>query len=174
MQDDLEDAVQWAAREKLVDARRVCLMGGSYGGYAALMGPIRHPATWRCAVSFAGVTDIELMFSIYWSDVGEQAKQVGLPVLVGDPEKDAARLQATSPLRRVAEIKVPVLLAHGALDQRVPIDHARKFASAARAAGVPIETVIYDDEGHGWVKPEDLTDFLTRLEKFLARATAAR
>ncbi len=82
MQDDLEDAVQWAAREKLVDARRVCVMGGSYGGYAALMGPIRHPGAWRCAVSFAGVTDIELMFSIYWSDVDEQAKQVGLPVLV--------------------------------------------------------------------------------------------
>lgn len=145
-------------------------MGSSHGGYAALMGPIRHPGTWRCAISYAGVTDIDLMYSIHWSDMPDQWKDYGMPVLIGDRDKDAARLHAASPLERAAEIKVPVLLAHGALDRRVPIDHARKFVAAARAAGVAIETVIYDDEGHGWVKPADRADFLGRLEKFLARA----
>jgi dipeptidyl aminopeptidase/acylaminoacyl peptidase len=174
MQDDLADAVQWAAKQRLVDPSRVCIMGGSYGGYAALMGPIRHPDTYRCAISFAGVTDIELMFSIRWSDIGDQAKQYGMPRLIGDPVKDAERLRTVSPLQRVAEIKVPVLLAHGSLDRRVPTDHARKFGSAARDAGVAIEQVYYNDEGHGWFMPANHADFLGRVERFLAKSLGSR
>jgi dipeptidyl aminopeptidase/acylaminoacyl peptidase len=172
MQDDLADAVQWAAKEKLIDGSRVCVMGASYGGYAALMAPIRHPALYKCAVSYAGVADIELMYKIHWSDISEQAKRYGMPKLIGDPEKDAARLREASPLRRVEEIKVPILLAHGGLDARVPMEHARKFISAARRAGVTVEDVIYGEEGHGWFYPANQTDFFSRVEKFLARSLA--
>jgi dipeptidyl aminopeptidase/acylaminoacyl peptidase len=172
MQDDIADAVQWAAKEKLVDGSRVCIMGASYGGYAALMAPIRHPALYRCAVSYAGVADIELMYSIHWSDISEQAKRYRMPKLIGDPEKDAARLREASPLRRVGEIKIPILLAHGGDDRRVPIEHARKFISAARGAGVTVEDVIYGEEGHGWYFPANQTDFFGRVEKFLARSLA--
>ena len=172
MQDDLVDAVQWAAKQSLVDPSRVCVYGGSYGGYASLMAPITHRGTFRCAASFAGVTDIDLMYSITWSDFSEAHKRYGMPVLIGDREKDAAQLAAASPLKRVAEIKVPVLLAHGAADRRVPIDHARRFAGAARSAGVDIETVYYNGEGHGWLDPKNHADFLEHLEKFLAKSLA--
>lgn len=174
MQDDLADAVQWAAERRLADPSRVCIMGASYGGYAALMGPIRHPRTYRCAISFAGVTDIDLMFSIRWSDISEQAKTYSMPRLIGDPEKEAQHLRTVSPLKRVAEIKVPVLLAHGNADRRVPDKHAYAFAGAARSAGVAIEEAFYENEGHGWFDPANHADFLNRVEKFLARSLAPK
>ncbi len=170
MQDDLADAVAWAARQGLVDPGRVCIMGGSYGGYAALMGPIRHPDVYRCAISFAGVTDIDLMYSITWSDFSDYWKKYGLPLLVGDREADAESLAKTSPLQQVQRIKVPVLLAHGNLDRRVPLEHARKFRSAAEKAGVQVEWVGYPDEGHGFRSRANQADYWKRVEAFLARA----
>lgn len=167
MQDDIAAAVQWAADQGLVDGQRVCIMGASYGGYAALMGPIRHPQRYRCAVSLAAVTDIDLMYSITWGDIGERHKRYGMPEMIGDRDKDAARLREASPLERVRELKVPVLLAHGAADRRVPIDHARKFATSAALAGTRVETVYYSDEGHGWFWTKNQADFYRRVETFL-------
>jgi dipeptidyl aminopeptidase/acylaminoacyl peptidase len=170
MQDDLADAVAWTARQGLIDPGRVCIMGASYGGYAALMGPIRHPEVYRCAISFAGVTDIDLMYSITWSDFSEYWKKYGMPLLVGDRDADADSLAKTSPLQQVQRIKVPVLLAHGSQDRRVPIDHARKFRSAAEKAGVQVEWVGYTGEGHGFRSPANQADYWKRVEAFLARA----
>jgi dienelactone hydrolase len=170
MQDDLQDAVRWAAAEGLVDPKRVCIVGGSYGGYAALMGTIAHPDTYRCAAAFAAVTDIGLMYSITWSDATEASRTYSMPVLIGDPQKDAQRLAAVSPLQRAGEIKVPVLLVHGGRDVRVPIDHARKFAAAAKRAGVAIEQVEYHAEGHGFHDPANHADYYRRLERFLENA----
>jgi dipeptidyl aminopeptidase/acylaminoacyl peptidase len=173
MQDDLLDAVQWAGKQGLVDTARVCIMGASYGGYAALMSPIKHPGAYRCAVSFAGVTDIELKYSVHWSDVPEDYKRYGMPRLVGDPEKDRDLLREASPLHRVRELKVPVLLAHGTDDRRVPLEHASKFVSAARDAGVAVDYVPYTDEGHGWYHPKNHADFYRRVETFLAASLRA-
>lgn len=167
MQDDLADAVQWAVKQKLVDPSRVCIMGASYGGYAALMGPIAHPGVYRCAVSYAGVTDPMLRYSISWSDESQDSLTYSLPVLMGDPVKDLARLEAASPLKRAAEIKVPVLLAHGGVDRRVPIVHARMFADAAQKAGVSVERIEYLDEGHGFFEEANHTDFYEHVERFL-------
>jgi dipeptidyl aminopeptidase/acylaminoacyl peptidase len=168
MQDDLVDTVQWAAKQGLTDAGEVCIMGASYGGYASLMGPITHPGVYRCAISYAGVTDIDLMYSISWSDFSEAMRLYSMPVLIGDREKDADLLAAVSPLKRAGEIKVPVLLAHGSADVRVPADHASKFARAAKRGGVPLEYVEYP-EGHGFVNPAHETDFLGRVERFLEK-----
>lgn len=173
MQDDLADAVAWAAKEKLVDAARVCIAGASYGGYAALMGPVRHPQVYRCAASHVGVTDLDLMYSSRWNDISAQAKRHGLPALLGDPKADAERLRQASPLHRVREIKVPVLLAQGTLDRRVPKEHADAFERAARAAGVVIERVDYPDEAHGFVRDVNRADHLRRLGDFLARSLNA-
>jgi dienelactone hydrolase len=172
MQDDLADAVAWATKEGLTDPARVCLMGGSYGGYAALMSMIRHPQTYRCAVSFAGVTDKELMFSNRWGDMSAQARRFSMPELVGDPKTDTELMRAGSPLARVAEIRGPVLVAWGQLDQRVPPVHAERFIRAARAAGVRLETKTYE-EGHGFFLTENQEDFLQRVEAFLRRELAA-
>jgi dipeptidyl aminopeptidase/acylaminoacyl peptidase len=173
MQDDLLDAVQWAGKQGLVDTARVCIMGASYGGYAALMSPIKHPGAYRCAVSHVGVTDIELMYSVHWSDLSEDYKRYGMPRLVGDREKDKELLREASPLHRVRELKVPVLLAHGADDRRVPLEHATQFVKAARDAGVAVDYVSYTDEGHGWYHAENHADFYRRVEKFLAASLGA-
>lgn len=173
MQDDLEDALLWAVREKLTDPDRVCIYGASYGGYAALMGPVRHPGRYRCAVSLVGVTELQLMFSSTWTDVSPAGRRYGYARLVGDPEKDAERLRSSSPVHRVSDIKVPVLVAQGRLDRRVTPEHADRFVRAARAAGVDIERVDYE-EGHGFALAESQADFWSRLEKFLARHLAKR
>jgi dipeptidyl aminopeptidase/acylaminoacyl peptidase len=174
MQDDLVDAVQWASREKLADASRVCVVGASYGGYAALMGPIAHPGAYRCAASFAGVTDIGLMYSIIHSDISDVSRRYGMPLMIGDPDKDEELLKRWSPLRRAAEIKVPLLVGHGRRDRRVPIKHSRDFISAARDAGVPVEDVEYHNEGHGLYLLPNATDYYGRLEKLLARSLATQ
>ena len=170
MQDDLVDAVEWAAKQGLIDRDRVCIVGSSYGGYAALMGLITHPAAYRCAASFAGVTDIELMYSISWSDISQASRQYSMPVLIGDPVQDADRLAKASPLKRVAEIKVPVLLTHGAADRRVPLVHAQRFGDAAKRAGVDIEQVIYTGVGHGFVDPAKEAEHFGRVERFLEKS----
>lgn len=169
MQDDLADAVEWAAARKLTDRARVCIVGGSYGGYAALMAPIVHPQAFRCSVAHAAVTDIGLMYDITWSDVSENSRRYGMPRLIGDPRSDAAMLEQASPLKRVAELKLPVLLVHGLLDRRVPYEHARKFVAAAQRSGVKVEEVTYPGEGHAWFDPANHADYLRRVERFLAQ-----
>lgn len=166
MQDDLEDALLWAIREKLSDPERVCIYGASYGGYAALMGPVRHPGRYRCAVSHVGVTDLTLMFSRNWTDISPAGRQYGWARLVGDPQRDADRLQRQSPVNRVKEINVPLLVAQGRHDRRVAPEHADRFVSAARAAGVSVERVDYE-EGHGFSRPDNQADFWRRLASFL-------
>jgi dipeptidyl aminopeptidase/acylaminoacyl peptidase len=173
MQDDLADAVKWAAGQGLIDPGKVCIMGANYGGYAALMGPIAHPGTYRCAVSYAGVTDVKLMYELIHSDITETQKKYSMPLLIGDPVADAALLPTISPLHRVAEIKVPVLLAHGWADRRVPYTHAQEFIAAAKKAGVPIEPVDYKEEAHGFFRWEDHADYYRRVEKFLEKALRA-
>jgi dipeptidyl aminopeptidase/acylaminoacyl peptidase len=173
MLDDVLDAVKWASRQGLIDDKRVCIMGSSYGGYAALMSPIRHPGAYRCAVSFAGVTDLELKYTAWGSDLGDETRVYWLPAMMGDPKLDVDAMRAASPLRRARELKVPVLLAHGAQDRRVPIEHARKFLEAAKEAGVDVTSKIYDLEGHGWMFPADEADHFQRVEAFLAKHLAA-
>ena len=169
MQDDLVDALDWAIAQGGVDRKRVCLFGASYGGYAALMGPVRHPERYRCAASFAGVTDIALMFDDNDSDITEASRRYGLPELIGDPEADAEMMRRHSPVHRVQDIKVPVLLVQGGKDVRVTKKNADRFEAAARAAGVDLERVDYWNEGHGFMDPKNEEDFLQRLAAFLAR-----
>lgn len=166
MQDDLADAVRWAGAQGLIDPGRVCISGVGYGGYAALMAPIASPGVYRCAVSFGGITDIGLVFDIGWSQMSREFLTYGAPALIGDP-KDRAQLDRVSPLRRAAEIKVPVLLGHGLLDPWVPPKQAREFVSAARAAGVPVEVTYYEDEARELRHRGNRADFYQRLERFL-------
>jgi dipeptidyl aminopeptidase/acylaminoacyl peptidase len=173
MLDDVLDAVQWAVRQGLIDEQRVCIMGGSYGGYAALMSPIRHPGAYRCAISFAGVTDLELNYTAWGSDLSEEHRVYWFPVMMGDPKLDAEAMRTASPLRRMRELKVPVLLAHGAQDRRVPVEHAHKFVDAAKEGGVDVSSKIYELAAHGWVFPADQADYFQRVETFLARHLGA-
>jgi acetyl esterase/lipase len=170
MQDDVADAVLWAAKAGHVDPQRVCIIGASYGGYATLMGLVRHPELYRCGAAWVAVTDPTLLFK--WSsigDVSEEARSYQLPVLLGDPVADAALLQEVSPVAQAARIKAPVLLAFGGLDRRVPLEHGTLMRRALREAGNDPEWVVYPGEGHSWRLVESRLDFARRLEKFLAQ-----
>jgi dienelactone hydrolase len=174
MQDDVADATRWAIDKKLADPQRICLAGASYGGYATLMGLIRDPDLYRCGVAWAAVTDIDLMYGISWSDLSESWKQYGMPTMIGDRVKDAAQLAQTSPLKQAERLKQPLLLAFGAADERVPIDHGTRFRDAVGKTNPNVSWVVYNGEGHGFYKPENRFDFYERMEKFLATHLQAK
>lgn len=169
MQDDLADAARWAIAEGLADPQRLCIAGASYGGYAAMMGLAKDGDLFRCGINWVGVTDLELMFTANWTDVTESVRRYSLAETLGDPKRDAERLRATSPLYLTDKIRAPVLLAYGAADLRVPIEHGRKFRAELEKTNKDVEWVVYGDEGHGWAKLENRVDFWTRVEKFLDR-----
>ncbi|WP_442783741.1 alpha/beta hydrolase family protein [Collimonas fungivorans] len=167
MQDDVADGTKWAIAQGIADPKRVCIAGASYGGYATLMGLINDPSLYRCGFEWVGVTDINLMYDVNWSDISNEYQQYGMPVLVGDQDKDAVQLKATSPLVNAARIKQPLLLAYGGSDERVPIVHGTKFRDAVKATNQNVDWVEYPEEGHGWQLLKNNVDFWTRVEKFL-------
>lgn len=172
MQDDLADGAKWAVAQGIADAKRICIAGASYGGYATLMGLVNDPDLYRCGIDWAGATDIGLMYSGHWSypnDMSEWGRKSFLPSMVGDLVKDKAQLAATSPLAQAARIRQPLLLAYGGTDRRVPLYHGNKFHAAVSNTNKDVEWVVYPQEGHGWFLPETRFDFWSRVEKFLDR-----
>jgi acetyl esterase/lipase len=172
MQDDLADAAAWAIKQGWADPKRIGIMGASYGGYATLMGLLRNPDVFRAGVEWAGVTDIELMFTATESDESEDARRYGMKTLIGDPLKDPAAFADVSPLMQAGRIHQPLLMAHGARDRRVPLVHAEKMHSALTANNANVEYVIYPEEGHGWRQEADSIDFWKRVEAFLDKNLA--
>jgi dipeptidyl aminopeptidase/acylaminoacyl peptidase len=169
MQDDITDALKFAVAQGMADPAKVCIVGGSYGGYAALMGLIKDPDQYRCGVAFAAVTDLRAIPQMFWSDINADYRDYGFPLLVGDLKKDAERLAATSPVEQAARIKAPVLLVHGGKDRRVPIDNGERMREALQKAGKKVEWVVYPDEGHGFARDENAVDYWKRVEAFLAQ-----
>jgi dipeptidyl aminopeptidase/acylaminoacyl peptidase len=174
MQDDITDALRWAAAQGQVDGQRACIMGASYGGYAALMGLVRDPDLYRCGIAEMAVTDLmRLVEGSWWwrDDIGEEGRRYDLPAMVGDPKvpADADMLRAHSPVLLAARIKAPVLLVHGERDKRVPLVHARDMRKALQAAGNDPEWLTFDLEGHGWHKPENQLIHARRVEEFLRK-----
>ena len=167
MQDDVADAAKWAISSGIADPQRICIAGASYGGYATLMGLVNNPDIFRCGIDWVGVTDIDLLYSVKWSDTNDVQKKYGMPVMIGDPVKEAEQLKAVSPLVQAARIKQPLLLAYGGVDERVPEIHGEKFYKAVKVGNQDVEWVSYPDEGHGWRLLKNKVDFWTRVEKFL-------
>jgi dienelactone hydrolase len=166
-QDDIADATRWAFGQGLADPKRTCIAGASYGGYATLMGLVRYGDLYRCGVAWAAVADIQMNYDLWWSDADDDWKGYGMPVLVGDPVKDAAQFVATSPLQQAARIKRPLLLAHGGIDRRVPIEHAERLRDALEANHAPLTWLFYKDEAHGWYNPETRAAFYAAMAQFL-------
>ncbi|WP_394781777.1 alpha/beta fold hydrolase [Undibacterium sp.] len=169
MQDDIADGTKWAIEKGYANPGRICIAGASYGGYATLMGLIRNPELFRCGIDWVGVTDINLLYDIVWSDMDAQWEKYGMPLLIGDQIKDAQQLKATSPMLNAARITQPLLLAYGGSDRRVPIDHGTAFYKAVKATNPKVEWIEYPEEGHGWRVLKNNVDFWTRVEKFLGQ-----
>ena len=170
MQDDLQATVQWAVQRGLVDPKRVCIAGASYGGYATLMGLARHPDTYRCGAAWVPLTDLELFLREGSDDdYSDEGRSELLPLLVAERLAERALVESISPVAQAARIRAPVLLAWGEEDRRTPPAHAEAMRNALRRAGNPPESVSYEGEGHGWLKTDNQLDFARRLEAFLAR-----
>ena len=170
MQDDVADALQWAVHKGWADPKRACIAGASYGGYAALMGLVRHPELYRCAAAWVSVTDPLLLFKPVARDlVTQEMREHGMPRMIGDPQRDAEMLREVSPLAQASRLTQPLLLAFSVEDRVVPPMHGQQLLGALRALGREPEYVEYEGEGHQWLKAQTRVDFAQRLERFLAR-----
>lgn len=167
MQDDLDDGVDWLARTGQIDPKRVCIVGASYGGYAALWGAIRNPERYRCAASWAGVSNLPAMlrydrklFSAtrYFREWREK--------VAGDGDTD---LGEVSPAEFAGRLKIPVFIAHGEADDNVPVSQSRDLIAALTKANAGVTSVFYPDSGHDFGSSEDFEDWLQRLDQFLAK-----
>lgn len=164
MQDDVTDATRWAIAQGIADPKRICVYGGSYGAYAALMGVAKEPGLYRCAIGYVGVYDLPTMHS--HGDIQQRGSgETYLREWIGEP----AALGAVSPNRIADRIKVPVFLAAGGEDERTPIEHTKMMEQALRRAGVPVETLYYPNEGHGFYVEANRKEYYTRLLAFLSR-----
>ena len=171
MRDDITDGALHLATEGIVDKSRMCLFGGSYGGYATLQGLVKDPDLWRCGHAYVAVTDIELKQNVTWSDTARYSDyyDTDFKRWIGDVATDRARFDATSPARNVDKIKASVMLTMGGQDQRVPIVHGTTMRDAMAKAGKPLDYTVYNDEGHGFNAPANVIDFYTRTERFFAK-----
>lgn len=165
MQDDITDATRWAIASGNADARRICLYGTSYGAYAALMGAIREPDLYRCAVGASGVYDLDLLTR--WGDT--QRHRSGERYLARTLGPDRSLRAQNSPARRAGEIKAALLLAHGGRDDRASPEHYRAMTRALDAAGKTYETYYRSYEGHGLFDEENSIEFAEALLAFLGR-----
>lgn len=171
IQDDITDGVKWLIAQGVADPDRIGIYGGSYGGYSAMMGLIRTPELYRAGASYAGVMDIETLISD--DDRYDWGIDWHKP-MVGGGWGDRTRLRDHSPVRRAAEIRVPVLLGHGADDQRVHVKHSRNMASALRDAGKQVEYLEFEDEIHGFLLEANRIQFYERLLAFFEAELSPR
>ncbi|MCD6282695.1 S9 family peptidase [bacterium] len=194
MQDDLTDAVKWAITQGIADPERVAIYGKSYGGYAVLAGITFTPELYVCGVDMFGPSSL-ITFLSNLSSYQKSAQHHWLLRLgkiarytEGDkageikPESEWTEeeraemdfLRSRSPLYFADNVRAPLLIAQGANDSRVLQSESDQFVEALRARGVPVEYVVYENEGHGFYRPENRLDFYRRAEKFLAEHLGGR
>jgi dipeptidyl aminopeptidase/acylaminoacyl peptidase len=161
---DIAAGTGYLIAEGIADPERMCMVGWSYGGYAALMSVIEDPERYRCVVSIAGVTDPKQLGFNSLSFVGGRAAQE----FIGDEDEV---LKQGSPIKRADEIKVPVLLVHGVEDANVPLAQSVTLAKALEHAGRDVELIEYDEAQHSITQERYRTDLLARLGKFLDENT---
>ncbi|MGO1073551.1 S9 family peptidase [Lysobacter sp. CA199] len=175
MHDDLLDAVQWAVREGVTTKDQVAIMGGSYGGYATLVGLTFTPTTFKCGVDIVGPVNLVTLinsFPAYW---GPQLESTWYK-RVGDPRTEAGRKSLTerSPLTRVDAISRPLLIGHGANDPRVIQAESDALVAAMKKKGTPVTYALFPDEGHGFQRPENRKAFNAVAEGFLGECLGGR
>ncbi len=174
MHDDLLDAVEWAVKNKITTADKVAIYGGSYGGYATLVGLTFTPDTFACGVDIVGPSNLQTLLSTippYWKSFFEEFAS-----RVGDPRTEEGKklLNERSPLTRVEAIKKPLLIAQGANDPRVKQAESDQIVKAMKEKNIPVTYVLYPDEGHGFARPANRTSFYAVAEGFLAKCLGGR
>ena len=174
MHDDLIDAVDWAVAEGIADRGRVAIMGGSYGGYATLVGLTFTPDRFACGVDIVGPSNLVTLLENpppYWAPMMPLLK-----VRVGDYTTDEGRalLESRSPLSFADRIRSPLLIGQGRQDPRVKQAESDQIVEALTAKGIPVVYMLFTEEGHGFAKPENRTAFYAVAEAFLAAHLGGR
>jgi len=174
MHDDLIDAVNWAIEEDIADKEKVAIMGGSYGGYATLVGLTFTPDVFACGVDIVGPSNLRTLLETippYWKPMMDM-----WAARVGDPRTDEGKafLDSRSPLTFVDKISKPLLIGQGANDPRVKQTESDQIVKAMQEKGIPVTYVLYSDEGHGFARPENRLSFNAVAELFLAQHLEGR
>ncbi len=168
MHDDLIDAVNWAVEHGVADKNRVAIMGGSYGGYATLVGLTMTPDVFACGIDIVGPSNLETLVNAippYWKPI----RSFFVRLVGGDPAYEEGRqvLARKSPIHYVDNIKKPLLIGQGANDPRVKKAESDQIVDAMQEKDIPVTYAVYPDEGHGFAKPENKIAFFALAEKFL-------
>lgn len=166
MQDDLNDALDHLAKQGIADRKRVCIAGRTYGGYAAMRAAQRDGALYRCAISFAGVSDLPRLQRYDRNFLMSGARSDWM-------KRQAPDLRLVSPINHPGDFSIPLLLVHGKKDTRVPVDHSREMAEKLRRAGKPVEYVEQPEGDHFFSRGEDRLQFLEKMEAFLEKHNPA-
>ena len=168
MHDDLIDSVNWAIQNKIADPKKIAIMGGSYGGYATLVGLTFTPDVFACGVDIVGPSNLVTLlasFPPYWKPViSDMKKRVG----TSDTKEGMDALKARSPLTFVSKIDKPLLIAQGAYDPRVKQAEADQIVGAMNKNNIPVIYALYPAEGHGFAKPDNRLSFYAMTEQFLS------
>jgi dipeptidyl aminopeptidase/acylaminoacyl peptidase len=174
MHDDLIDAVQWAINNKVAPADKIAIMGGSYGGYATLVGLTFTPTTFACGVDIVGPSNLETLlktFPPYWTaDIAQFHQRMGNP----NTAEGLQLLKERSPLYKAGNIVRPLLIGQGANDPRVNQAESDQIVSAMKSKGIPLTYVLFPDEGHGFARPENNIAFNAITENFLSGCLGGR
>ncbi len=163
IQDDIIDAVHWAINSGKADKDRICIYGGSFGGYSALMAPIRAPGLFKCAIGYVGVYDLTLMRER--GDITDKlwAEDYLQKVIGSDPQT----LRDNSPVHLASQLTVPVFIAHGEMDERAPVEHAHRLRAALEQHKKPYEWMLLKGERHGFRAIENKVTFYDSMRAFL-------
>jgi dipeptidyl aminopeptidase/acylaminoacyl peptidase len=165
MQNDVTDGTKWLTDKGIADKDRIAIYGGSYGGYATLMGIVKEPALYTAAVDYVGVSNLfTFMKTIppYWKPYLDMFYE-----MVGNPQADSVQLAATSPVMNAEKISTPLFIAQGANDPRVNKDESDQMVKALKERGIVVEYMVKDNEGHGFANEENRFDFYRAMETFL-------
>jgi dipeptidyl aminopeptidase/acylaminoacyl peptidase len=172
MQNDISDGVRWAIDKGIADPKRVAIYGGSYGGYATLAGITFTPELYACAVDLVGPSDVKFLLNSipsYWKPVKRRWE-----TRIGPPATDDAENRRISPVYHVDQIRVPLLIAHGANDPRVNLASSETIVKEMREKKLDVTFLVYPDEGHGFARPENNLDFYGRAEEFFQKCLNGR
>ncbi len=165
MQDDITDGTNWLIEKGIADPEKIAIYGGSYGGYATLMGLVKEPKLYAAGVDYVGVSNLFTFMNTippYWKPYLDMMYE-----MVGDPKADSLMMREVSPVFFVDEIEAPLFIAQGANDPRVNKDEADQMVEAMKAKGTEVEYMVKEDEGHGFHNEENRFDFYRAMEAFL-------
>jgi dipeptidyl aminopeptidase/acylaminoacyl peptidase len=167
MQNDITDGVQYLISQGIVNPQKICIYGGSYGGYATLAGIAFTPDLYACAIDYVGVSNLFTFMNTippYWKSELEK-----LYVMVGHPEKDKELLTSASPIFHVDKVKTPLFVAQGAKDPRVNVNESNQIVDALKKRGIEVQYMVKENEGHGFRNEENRFEFYGAMENFLGK-----